>query len=265
MNCICRIIFLYLRIFYEAKMKSAELYFDECDKMYELSQILTDIDWEDAGRLYTKSYWELQYYLAKQNSYSFRLGSNLLEEIVACLLGGYGLKAEMGLLAFHRMRNLHLIRPDVSLPEIERAISRPFRLNGRKVHYRFPHQKAKYIYSFLQRNDIEEFESAYGSKLRNKLMSVNGIGPKTASWIARNYGNCEDVAIVDIHIYRAGRLAGFIDRSWDIQRDYFKIEESFLEFCHSINASPSKMDSIMWSQMKASSRRAIELLNLKSI
>ncbi|MBO7047260.1 MAG: hypothetical protein J6W38_13100 [Prevotella sp.] len=246
-------------------MKSVKLYFDECDKIYKLSQFLTDIDWEDAGRLYTKSYWEVQYYLSKHDSNSFRLGSNLLEEVVACLLGGYGLKAEMGLLAFHRMRNLHLIRSDVSLSEIENAISQPFSLNGKKIHYRFPHQKAKYIYSFLQRKDINEFERLCGSMLRNKLMSVNGIGPKTASWIARNYGNCEDVAIVDIHIYRAGRLAGFIDRRWDIQRDYFKIENSFLEFCHSINASPSKMDSIMWSQMKASSRRAIELLNLKKL
>ena len=244
---------------------SRAMFFDECDKIYELSQSLSDIDWEEAGRLYTKSYWEVQYYLAKHESYSYKLGNNLLEEIVACLLGGYGLKAEMGLLAFHRMRNLRLIRPKVGLSEIESAICRPFSLNGKKVHYRFPHQKAKYIYSFLQRADIEEFENIYGCALRNKLMSVNGIGPKTASWIARNYGNCEDVAIVDIHIYRAGRLAGFIDRNWDIQRDYFKIEESFLDFCNSINASPSKMDSIMWNQMKASSHRAIELLNLKSV
>ena len=244
-------------------MKNRVMYFDECDKIYELSRNLSDIDWEEAGRLYTKSYWEVQYYLAKHESYSYKLGTNLLEEIVACLLGGYGLKAEMGLLAFHRMRNLRLIRQNVSLSEIESAICRPFNLNGKKVHYRFPHQKAKYIYSFLQREDIDEFENMYGCALRNKLMSVNGIGPKTASWIARNFGNCEDVAIVDIHIYRAGRLAGFIDRNWDIQRDYFKIEESFLDFCNSINASPSKMDSIIWNQMKASSRRAIELLNLK--
>lgn len=246
-------------------MKSVVTYFDECDMIYELSRSLSDIDWEEAGRLYTKSYWEVQYYLAKYDTYSFKLGSNLLEEIVACLLGGYGLKAEMGLLAFHRLRNLQLIRPNVSMSEIEYAISQPFILDGKTVHYRFPHQKAKYIYSFLQREDIDEFENLCGCTLRNKLMSVIGIGPKTASWIARNYCNCEDVAIVDIHIYRAGRLAGFIDRNWDIQRDYFKIEESFLTFCHSINAKPSKMDSIMWNQMKASSRRAIKLLNLKSI
>ena len=119
------------------------------------------------------------------------------------------------------------------------------------------------VYWFLQRNDIDELENFRGISLRDKLMTIKGIGLKTASWIARNYGNCEDVAIVDIHIYRAGRLAGFINPKWDMQKDYYKIEESFLDFCHSINALPSKMDSIMWSQMKESNRRAIELLNIK--
>ena len=48
-------------------MKRDTYFFDECDKINELSQSLTNIDWEDAGRLYTKSYWEVQYYLAKHD------------------------------------------------------------------------------------------------------------------------------------------------------------------------------------------------------
>lgn len=182
---------------------------------------------------------------------------------MACLLGGYGFKAELGLLAFHRIKNMRLIRRGARLDDLEKAISAPFRWKGKDVHYRFSRQKSKYIYWFLQRNDIDELENFRGISLRDKLMTIKGIGLKTASWIARNYGNCEDVAIVDIHIYRAGRLAGFINPKWDMQKDYYKIEESFLDFCHSINALPSKMDSIMWSQMKESNRRAIELLNIK--
>jgi thermostable 8-oxoguanine DNA glycosylase len=236
---------------------------DERDKILELSNILSDIDWEKAGRRFTRSYWKVQYYLDDSTYSDYKLGSNLMEEVVACLLGGHGFRAEIGLLAFHRMKNLRLIRTGVSLEEIEEAISAPFRWNGKDVHYRFSHQKSKYIYSFLQRSDINEFDTLCGSSLRNKLMTIKGIGPKTASWIARNYDNCEDVAIVDIHIYRAGRLAGFVNPKWDMQKDYYKIEKSFLEFCHSINALPSKMDSIMWNQMKESNRRAIELLNLQ--
>lgn len=236
---------------------------DERDKILELSRLISDIDWEEAGRRFTKSYWEVQYYLDDTCHEDYRLGSNLREEVVACLLGGYGLKAELGLLVFHRIKNMRLIRSGVSLEAIEDAIGAPFRWNGKEVHYRFSRQKAKYIFLFLQRDDIDDLETLCGSCLRNRLMTIKGIGPKTASWIARNYGNCEDVAIVDIHIYRAGRLAGFVNPKWDMQKDYYKIEESFLDFCHSIHALPSKMDSIMWSQMKESNRRAIELLNLE--
>lgn len=236
---------------------------DERDKILELSQLLSDIDWESAGRRFTRSYWEVQYHLDNSSCCDYRLGSNLEEEVVACLLGGYGFKAELGLLAFHRIKNLRLIRRGTRFEELEKAISAPFRWNGKEVHYRFSHQKSKYIFWFLQRNDIDELENLRGIKLRDKLMTIKGIGLKTASWIARNYGNCEDVAIVDIHIYRAGRLAGFINSKWDMQKDYYKIEESFLDFCHSINALPSKMDSLIWNQMKESNRRAIELLNIK--
>lgn len=238
-------------------------YIDEREKLTELSHLLNNINWQEAGRRFTKSYWEVQYHLDDSSLPDHCLGSNLQEEVVACLLGGYGMKAELGLLAFHRIKNLRLIHTGTTQEEIEDAISAPFRLNGKEVHYRFSRQKAKYIFWFLQRDDTDELERLCGSRLRDRLLTVKGIGPKTASWIARNYGNCEDVAIVDIHIYRAGRLAGFVSREWDIQKDYYKIEESFLDFCHSINALPSKMDSIMWNQMKESNRRAIELLNLK--
>jgi len=235
---------------------------DEREKIIKLSNTLRGINWQEAGKRFTKSYWEVQYHLVDSSFSSFQIGVNLKEEVVACLLGGYGLKAELGLLAFHRIKNLRLISSKATLSEIENAISTPFMLDGNEVHYRFPHQKSKYIFNFLHRDDIEELEHLCGSELRNRLLSVKGIGPKTASWIARNYGNCEDVAIVDIHIYRAGRLAGFVNPLWNMQKDYYKIEKSFLDFCHSINALPSKMDSIMWNQMKESNKRAIELLNL---
>ena len=238
------------------------IYIDERNKVLELSRLFLDVDWEEAGKRFTKSYWQVQYHLENALSWSFRLGSNLMEEVVACLLGGYGLKAELGLLAFHRMKNLRLIHKGVALSEVEKAILRPFKVNGKDVHYRFPHQKAKYIYYFLQRTDLDDLEKLCGLDLRNKLMDIKGIGPKTASWIARNYKDCDDVAIVDVHIYRAGRIAGFVDPKWNMRKDYFKIEDSFLDFCHSINASPAKMDSIIWNQMKRSNRRAIEMLNV---
>ena len=37
-------------------MNSRVMYFDECDKIYELSRSLSAIDWEEAGRLRDSSY-----------------------------------------------------------------------------------------------------------------------------------------------------------------------------------------------------------------
>ena len=82
---------------------------DKCEKINKLSSLLSNMNCEEAGRRFTKSYWEVQYYLDDSSYDCFKLGTNLKEEVVACLLGGYGLKAELGLLAFHRVKNFRLI------------------------------------------------------------------------------------------------------------------------------------------------------------
>ena len=43
--------------------------------------------------------------------------------------------------------------------------------------------------------------------LREFLLQLHGIGYKTASWIVRNFTGSDDVAIVDIHLRRAGVIA----------------------------------------------------------
>src|SRR5690606_8983068 len=90
--------------------------------------------------------------------------------------------------------------------------------------------------------------------LRKWLLSIDGIGPKTASWITRNYLDSERVAIIDIHIFRACVVMGLFPVGLDIQKDYFKLEEIFLLFCDRLGVQPSKMDALMWLQMKESSR-----------
>lgn len=148
---------------------------DECDRIFNLFNTCNGIDWDEAGRLYTKDYWAVQYRLDDNVYPSFRLGASLTEEVVACLLGGYGMKAEMGLWAFHRLKNMHLINRRTTRVKLEEVIAQPFCVNGRELHYRFPGQKASYIYDFLQRNDISEMEMLSGSELRKRLLTVRGV------------------------------------------------------------------------------------------
>lgn len=91
-------------------------------------------------------------------------------------------------------------------------------------------------------------------RFRDDLMRIPGIGPKTASWITRNWLGSDDVAILDIHIIRAGLLIGLFDRGQTVPRDYSAMEERFLSFARALNVRPSLLDAVMWRNAQTSSR-----------
>ena len=67
-----------------------------------------------------------------------RLGRNLAEEVTARLLGGFGMKAEIGLAAFTRLRDRGLLEGTPSVWELECALAEPFSIRGLSQRYRFP-------------------------------------------------------------------------------------------------------------------------------
>ncbi|WP_425393207.1 hypothetical protein [Ekhidna sp.] len=226
-------------------------------------EVLPGMAWGSSERLYTPAYWKIQYVMHhNENGFDldYRLGENILEEVVACLLGGFGLKSEVGVAAFNRLKKRKLIKKGVDHKSINSSLKEPFKSGEKKVHYRFPNQKAKFIFEFLNRSDLESIPLDSDIDLRNWLLSINGIGPKTASWIARNYLDGENVAIIDIHIFRAGVLMGLFRGDLDITKDYFKLEYLFIQFCKIIQVKPSKLDALIWLQMKKSNRTALKLL-----
>ena len=190
-------------------------------------EFMEGIKWGDYGELFTPAYWKVQYLMHSEDEkfdINYRLGENIFEEVVACLLGGFGLKSEIGLAAFHRLKMRDQIKESITHEEILISLKEPFLYNQKKVHYRFPNQKAKYIAEFLNRNDLKFIPLDNDMKLRDWLLSINGIGPKTAAWVTRNYLNSENVAIIDIHIYRACLIMGLYNKYYDIQKDYVKLE-----------------------------------------
>ncbi len=227
-------------------------------------ELMPGIKWGCYGELFTPAYWKAQYLMFNQNenfSINYKLGENIFEEVIACLLGGFGLKAEIGLAAFKRMKKLKLIHKGVKYDDIHNSLKKPFLNNKKKVHYRFPNQKAKYITAFLNRDDLDSIPINNDIDLRDWLLSINGIGPKTAAWITRNYLSSEKVAIIDVHIYRACLMMGLYPKYYDIQKDYPKLEKIFLNFCEELGVQPSKMDALIWLQMKASNRSALKIIN----
>jgi thermostable 8-oxoguanine DNA glycosylase len=182
----------------------------------------------------------------------------LAEETVFCLLGGHGISAEMAAAVFYECKKNNLIKnmedsEDVWIYQLSQKVT----VNNRQVSYRFPKQKAKYISGAI--SHLKSIDSDIkGRGLRDKLLNINGIGPKTAGWIVRNCYGVDDVAIIDIHIQRAGQLCGFFEPSWTPERHYSRMEDAFLEFCCQLCVRPSLFDYLIWDQMRRIGSLAIE-------
>lgn len=215
------------------------------------TEVMPGISWGCASELFSPAFWKYQSW-STRDAYqhgSFKLGCSLLEEVAVCLLGGFGQPAELGLAAFRRVKDRDLLRPGVERLELESALLEPLPFGAGFRRYRFPIQKAKYLWHAIHAVDALPAELS-PRQLREHLTSVPGIGPKTASWVVRNHFDCDDVAILDIHILRAGAEIGLFAEDADPARDYYRLEERFLEFCCAIDEPASLVDALMWDYMR---------------
>lgn len=227
-------------------------------------ELLPGLKWGLCYQLYTPAFWKLQYLLNSFSSESnvHRISNNLIEEIILCILGGYGIPSEMGNMAFEKLKKSNAIKPGVSFEEVFDVLKQPFQITESKfVRYRFSHQKATYIHAFLSRSDLDRIPEHDDLRLRNWLITLKGIGPKTASWITRNWLRSERVAILDIHILRAGVITGFFTRNFNITTEYYDLESKYLNFCYFLEVRPSDMDAIIWSYMKKNNKLALNVLS----
>lgn len=186
------------------------------------------------------------------DSHGLDATASLWEQIVFCLLGGHGITFEMNRAAFHHLLDNNVFNAiESEEAKIEALLTEPVEVAGRHMRYRFPRIKAKYLAAAHQRmRSTPVPENALD--LRAWLLQFKGIGPKTASWIVRNHLGSDDVAILDIHVLRAGRLAGIFTELDDVQRHYFSMEDRFLQFARGLGVRASQLDIVMWQQMRRS-------------
>ncbi len=225
--------------------------------------VIAGVKWGQFDHIFSPAFWysRVWYQRALAHTVVYRLGENLAEEIVACLLGGYGLPAEVGLAAFQRLKQRGLFsRPRFSESRIESALMEPLPIRGRQVRYRYPKQRSHFIAEALKRLSSEPTPLADDLALRAWLLTFKGVGPKTASWITRNFLDSDNVAILDIHIYRAGVLAGVFRPEQNVVRDYNDLEARLIQFARALNVRLAVLDTLMWSEMRQMSSFAIEAL-----
>ncbi|MCD9115915.1 8-oxoguanine DNA glycosylase [Pseudomonas bijieensis] len=229
-----------------------------------MSEVLPGVSWGLIEAFPTPAYWAYQVWANDQESepLNYKLGATLAEEIGACLLGGHGIPANVGLAAFAHLRDHGAFEGEVpSVALLQEWLTTPLKIGSRSVRYRFAKQKARYLHSALAALTLGDVPLHAGRALRNWLLELPGIGYKTASWIARNWLDADDVAILDIHILRAGALAGFFSPGLTVERHYLQLEEEFLALSKAIEVRPSKLDALMWYQMMSAPTIVHSLLN----
>lgn len=230
------------------------------------AEVCPGVSWGSYDALFTPAFWKALWWLEQEHGYnrSCRLGQNLSEEISACLLGGYGIPAQVGLAAFYRVRDCGLLLTTPSANDLYEVLSQPLKVGDKMIRYRFARQKSRYLSSALDRlSRTTPPEDAV--KFRSWLLEFDGIGYKTASWITRNWLDSDRVAIIDIHIQRAGILMSLYHPKHAPAKDYIEMEDKFLDFANKIEVRASRLDALIWSEMKTAGRMPLQLIYQKPL
>lgn len=223
------------------------------------------VSWGQAGVFFSPAFWKSRLWYATNavsNAYlDYDTGETLHDEVAACLLGGHGITSEMAQAAYAVLHARGLLAPGARRrhADIESALLQPLRIPGKPtpVRYRFPNLKASYLVSALARLDQEEPPSG-DFQFREWLRSMKGIGWKTASWVTRNWRHSNEVAVIDIHVFRACSIAGIFQGSEEtISARYAALERRFLEFAHGINEEPRRLDVLIWRMTKDAGSMAL--------
>jgi hypothetical protein len=220
--------------------------------------LMKGIQWGAVDAFPSPAYWQYQVVARRLAGRppSYKLGRTLTEEVGACLLGGHGIPAAVGIAAYEKLRKLGAFAgTPPSAGQIETWLREPLQVGTRWVRFRFAAQRARYLAAALPLvRSAPVF--VQGRSLRDCLLKLPGIGPKTASWVARNWLDADDVAILDIHITRVCRAIGLFPRGLTVERHYFQLEEQFLQFSAALNVRPSELDAVIWYEMASSTKMA---------
>lgn len=177
-------------------------------------------------------------------------GSPLADDVAFCILGGYGIRMEINLAAWDRLKAAGALDTPLDVARIEALLLEPLDVEGRPTRYRFPRQRASRLSEALRQLDKLPIDQLSPLELRDELMNLPGIGPKTASWIVRNWTGTDAVAILDVHVIRAGQIMGLFPKDVRLPRDYSALEARFLDFAKALRVPASYLDALMWREMR---------------
>ena len=216
-------------------------------------EIMPGIRYGRQDELLTPAYWAMRCVTARPADIDFvSHHGTLKEEVGFCLLGGFGVTLEVATAFFECIRARHAFERGVVMPEdaFLAMLEKPATVHGRPHRYRYPAQRARRLHRAMADLERMQFDEDDPIKFREQIQTLDAVGPKTASWIARNWLGTDSVAILDIHILRAGWLLTLFDRECRLPRDYLELESLFLRFAKTLRVRASVLDSVMWHDMR---------------
>lgn len=229
------------------------------------SEVLPGVIWGDPWTLFTPAYWLAQAWMSEIDTrpsgrYSVKHG--LIGELGFCLLGGFGITAELATAAYDRCWQAGLFLRYETRPEAWVAeLSEPLQVGSRKIRYRYPNQKSRFLAAAMEYVQHNELRTDSGMALREQLLNINGVGYKIASWVARNALDSDEVAILDIHLLRAGRLCGLFSPRHRVERHYKEMEALYLLFSEKLQIRPAALDCLIWEDMRSAGSLPLRLLD----
>ncbi len=191
--------------------------------------------------------------------------SGLRHELVFCLLGGHGVTFELALSAtdvvmalcpFDSVWSSEELRNQIAV-ELAEAQFDPRRKDGGFRRYRYPNRKADLLVAardwVLEQGGLSDRLKSVGCEFerRDWLCACPGVGPKSASWLLRNTGYAQRLAILDVHILRAMAEADRLP-PMQLPRDYEPIEAGFVEWCDELEAPVPDLDLFLWEWQRGS-------------
>jgi thermostable 8-oxoguanine DNA glycosylase len=224
--------------------------------------VARQLHWGHPWQHGTAAYWVEETRLANEFANigaglrSHQLGHTLAEEVAACILGGWGMPYEIGLAAFEAVRADVLSRTAVpSEEQLLTILSQPFDIAGHPRKYRFARQRSARLAAALSFIDATELP-ANDQQVRDHLLQAPGIGMKTASWIVRNHWGSSNVAVLDVHVIRAGVRAGIFDPGMTPVRHYREMEGFFIAWANTGAVRAADLDAVIWAEQASAVRGA---------
>lgn len=203
-----------------------------------------------------------------QGSYSFSptAREEWLDEFFFCLLGGYSVTFELNKSTFQILKEKGYFSPNndwedevetsrIIASELCKKQFSPNLKNGKCRAYRFPYSKSSILAkagNWLRMSCNFHLEELFINESRSRenrlsLLMCPGFGYKSASWFLRNIGMGNDLAILDVHVYRTLKDFRLIPEQLIIPNNYMEIEENYCQACNLIGAKTETMDLIIWT------------------